>query len=79
MMSLKMTGDTQTDLDEIYNAYMAWANAQNRFTGSQSFGGGILFTGETNVWISSDGTYVRMLLTQDIEIFNQISTQINNF
>ena len=79
MMSLKITGDTQTDLDEIYNAYMAWANAQNRFTGSQSFEGGILFTGETNVWISSDGTYVRMLLTQDIEIFNQISTQINNF
>jgi hypothetical protein len=45
----------------------------------ESFEGGILFTGETNVWISSDGTYVRMLLTQDIEIFNQISTQINNF
>ena len=79
MMSLKMTGDTQTDLDEIYNAYMAWANAQTRFTDSQSFEGGVIFIGETNVWISSDGTYVRMLLTQDIEIFNQISTQINNF
>ena len=79
MMSLKMTGDSDTDLDEIYNAYLAWANAQTRFTSVESFAGGDLFIGETNVWISSDGTYVRMVLTQDLEIFNQISTQISSF
>jgi hypothetical protein len=79
MMSLKMTGDTPEDLEEIYNAYIAWANAQQRFTSVESFEGGTLYIGETNVWISNDGTHVRMLLTQDLEIFNEISTQISRF
>ena len=79
MMSLKMTGDTPEDLEEIYNAYIAWANAQQRFTSVKSFEGGMLYIGDTNVWISNDSTYVRMLLTQDLEIFNEITTQISRF
>lgn len=79
MMSLKMTGDTPEDLEEIYNAYIAWANAQQRFTSVESFEGGTLYIGDTNVWISNDGTYVRMLLTQDLEIFNEIITQMSRF
>tara|TARA_Y100000389_G_scaffold72104_1_gene68898 strand:+ start:20 stop:1387 length:1368 start_codon:yes stop_codon:yes gene_type:complete len=79
MMSLKMTGDTPEDLEEIYNAYLAWANAQTRFTSVESFEGGILFIGDTNIWISSDGKYIRMLLTQNVEIFNEIISQINSF
>ena len=79
MMSLKMTGDTPEDLEEIYNAYIAWANAQQRFTSVESFEGGMLYIGDTNVWISNDSTYVRMLLTQDLEIFNEITTQISRF
>ena len=79
MMSLKMTGDTPEDLEEIYNAYIAWANAQQRFTSVESFEGGMLYIGDTNVWISNDSNYVRMLLTQDLEIFNEITTQISRF
>ena len=79
MMSLKMTGDTPEDLEEIYNAYIAWANAQERFTSVESFEGGMLYIGDTNVWISNDSTHVRMLLTQDLEIFNEITTQISRF
>ena len=79
MMSVKMSGDTPTDLNEIFSAYSAWANAQNRFTDKQSFAGGTLYIGDTNVWISTDGDYVRIVLTQELEVFNEIFSQINSF
>jgi hypothetical protein len=74
-----MTGDTPTDLNEIYTAYSAWANAQTRFTSQESFKGGTLYVGDTNIWISTDGKYVRIILTQELGIFNEIESQINSF
>ena len=78
-MSVKMSGDTPKDLNEIYAAYITWANAQNRFVDKQEFAGGILYIGDTNVWISTDGEYVRLVLTQELEVFNEIFSQINSF
>ena len=79
MMAVKMTGDTPTDLNEIYTAYSAWANDQTRFTSQESFKGGTLYVGDTNIWISTDGKYVRIILTQELGIFNEIESQINSF
>ena len=45
MMSVKMTGDNSTELNEIYAAYSLWANAQSRFTSQQDFEGGTLYIG----------------------------------
>ena len=69
----------ESELNEIFSAYSAWANAQNRFTDKQSFAGGTLYIGDTNVWISTDGDYVRIVLTQELEVFNEIFSQINSF
>ena len=79
MMSVKMTGDNPTELNEIYAAYLLWANTQTRFTSQQAFADGTLFIGGTNVWISTDGKYVRIILTQELEIFNEILSQIKSF
>jgi len=79
MMSVKMTGDSPTELNEIYSAYSLWANAQTRFTSQQPLAGGTLYIGDTNVWISTDSKYVRIILTQELGIFNEIESQINSF
>ena len=56
-----------------------WANAQTRFTSQQPFAGGTLYIGDTNIWISTDSKYVRIILTQELGIFNEIESQINSF
>ena len=32
-MTLKISGDTEKDLNEIYDAFILWGDTQKRFTG----------------------------------------------
>lgn len=79
VMSLKISGDSNNDLNEIYEAYIKWANTQNRFDSLNDYNGGKLFSGPTNFWINNNGKYVRIVLTQDIKIIEEIASQLRNF
>ena len=78
-MSVKISGDTSKDLSEIYDAYILWASEQSRFESVEDFNGGKLFKGSTNVWISTDGKFVRLFLTQNESILNEVSQQLSSF
>jgi len=79
VMTLKVSGDTPKDLSEIYDAYLLWTKNQGRFAESESFANGQLFAGDTNFWMYNDGTFIRMVLTQDISILDEIADQITDF
>jgi hypothetical protein len=79
VMTLKVSGDTAQDLSEIYDAYLLWTKNQGRFADAESFANGQLFAGDTNFWIYNDGTFIRMVLTQDRSILDEIADQIADF
>ncbi len=79
LMTLKLTGDDPTELQEIYDAFILWAEAQSRFDGMDSLVGGDLFTGKTNFWISKDQSSIRIVLSQNLDLLNSISNQLKNF
>jgi len=66
IMSVKISGDDLNELNEIHEAYIDWAESQERF--EEYIGGdwsGRLFIGETSFWIENDDDYVRMILALD--------------
>ena len=79
LMTLKLTGDDPTELQEIYDAFILWAEAQSRFDGMDSLVGGNLFTGNTNFWISKDQSSIRIVLSQNLDLLNSISNQLKDF
>jgi hypothetical protein len=79
LMTLKLTGDNKNELQEIYEAFILWANAQSRFSSSESYLNGSLFKGSTNFWISKDESFIRIVLSQDLDLLNSISDQLNKF
>ena len=79
LMTLKLSGDNSTELQEIYDTFILWAEAQSRFVVGDSLVGGNLFTGDTNFWISKDQSHIRIVLSQNIDLLNSISNQLNNF
>jgi len=79
LMTLKLSGDDSTELQEIYDTFILWAEAQSRFVVGDSLVGGNLFTGDTNFWISKDQSHIRIVLSQNIDLLNSISNQLNNF
>jgi hypothetical protein len=79
VMTLKVSGDTAQDLSEIYDAYLLWTKNQGRFEDAESFANGQLFAGDTNFWMYNDGTFIRMVLTQDRSILDEIADQIADF
>ena len=79
LMTVKISGDDNNELQEINDAFLLWAQAQSRFIKSESFAGGTLFEGNTNFWISKDQSFVRIVLSQDIDLFNSISNQLSDF
>ena len=79
VMTLKVSGDTPKDLSEIYDAYLLWTKNQGRFADAESFANGQLFAGDTNFWMYNDGTFIRMVLTQDRSILDEIADQIADF
>jgi len=78
IMTVKISGDTSTDLDEIYQTYTLWAETQQRFTESEAKYEGTLYKGSTNVWISRDSNFVRMVLIQDMNVFEEIANQLGD-
>ena len=79
LMTIKITGDDQNELQEINDAFLLWADSQSRFSNSESFAGGTLYIGETNFWISKDTSSMRLVLSQDFELLNSISNQLSDF
>jgi hypothetical protein len=79
VMTVKVSGDTTQDLSEIYDAYLLWTKNQGRFADAESFANGQLFAGDTNFWMYNDGTFIRMVLTQDRSILDEIADQIADF
>ena len=77
-MTVKMSGDTGKDLDEIYQTYILWAETQQRFTESEVKYEGTLYKGSTNVWISKDSNFVTMVLIQDMNVFEEIANQLGD-
>ena len=79
LMTLKLSGDDSTELQEIYDSFILWAEAQSRFDGVDSLVGGNLFTGKTNFWISKDQNSIRIVLSQNLDQLNSISNQLKDF
>ena len=79
LMTLKLSGDDSTELQEIYDAFILWAETQTRFSDGESFVGGNLFAGNTNFWISKDSTFIRIVLSQNLDLLNSISNQLKDF
>jgi len=72
-MTLKISGDDLTELNEIQDAFIDWAESQDRF--QEFIGGdwaGKLFIGETSFWIDNDGDYVRMILALDNNLLKEV-------
>ena len=79
LMTIKITGDDKNELQEINNAFLLWADSQQRFSSFESFAGGTLYVGETNFWISTDSSSMRLVLSQDFDLLNSISNQLSDF
>ena len=79
LMTIKITGDDKNELQEIYDAFLLWADSQSRFSNSELLAGGTLYVGETNFWVSNDIKFLRIVLSQDLELLNSISSQLSNF
>ena len=79
LMTIKITGDDKNELQEINDAFLLWADSQSRFSNSELFAGGTLYIGETNFWISNDINFMRIVISQDLELLNSISSQLSDF
>lgn len=79
LMTLKLSGDDSTELQEIYDAFILWAEIQSRFNSGESLVGGNLFTGDTNFWILKDQNSIRIVLSQNLDLLNSISNQLKDF
>ena len=79
LMTIKITGDDKNELQEINDAFLLWADSQSRFSNSELLAGGTLYVGETNFWVSNDIKFLRIVLSQDLELLNSISSQLSNF
>ena len=77
-MTVKISGDTSIDLDEIYQTYILWAESQQRFTESELKYEGTIYKGSTNVWISRDSNFVKLVLTQDMNLFEEVANQLGD-
>ena len=78
IMTVKISGDTSIDLDEIYQTYILWAESQQRFTESEIKYKGTIYKGSTNVWISRDSNFVKLVLTQDMNLFEEVANQLGD-
>ena len=63
---------------EIHDAFILWADAQPRFNNKETLVGGSLYLGDTNFWISLDKSFIRIVLSQDIDLLNTISNKLND-
>ena len=79
LMTVKLSGDNSAELQEIYNAFILWAEAQSRFNSGESLVGGNLFTGNTNFWILKDQSFIRIVLSQNLDLLNSITNQLKDF
>jgi hypothetical protein len=79
LMTIKITGDDKNELQEINDAFLLWADSQSRFSNSELLAGGTLYVGETNFWVSNDIKFLRIVLSQDLELLNSISSQLSDF
>ena len=78
IMTVKISGDTSIDLDEIYQTYILWAESQQRFIESEMKYEGTIYKGSTNVWISRDSNFVKLVLTQDMNLFEEVANQLGD-
>jgi hypothetical protein len=78
IMTVKISGDTNTELDEIFQAYTLWAETQARFTESEVKYEGTLYKGSTNVWISRGSNFVKLVLIQDMNVFEEMANQLGD-
>ena len=77
-MTVKISGDTSKDLDEIFDAYILWGDTQKRFTEVVELYNGVIYKGTTNVWISKQNGFVKLVLSQDLSIIDEISSQLGD-
>lgn len=78
IMTVKISGDTPEDLNEIYDAFILWGDTQKRFTEVVEQYNGVIFKGTTNVWISQQKGFVKLVLSQDISVIDEISSQLGD-
>ena len=78
VMTVKISGDTSKDLDEIFDAYILWGDTQKRFTEVVEQYNGVIYKGTTNVWISKQNGFVKLVLSQDLSIIDEISSQLGD-
>ena len=79
LMSLKISGDNTEELIEIYDAFISWADAQLRFSEKTDNNfSGKLYIGGTNFWIENDGNFLRIVLSQDMKILENILTECSS-
>ena len=79
LMSLKISGDNTEELIEIYDAFISWADAQLRFSEKTDNNfSGKLYIGGTNFWIENDGNFLRIVLSQDLKILENILTECSS-
>ena len=72
-MTVKVSGDTPEDLDEIYQALAAGVLGQERFTLLERYSGFLGFAENgTEGWISNDGEYVRIVLSSTSGIIDDL-------
>jgi len=73
LMTVKVSGDTPEDLDEIYQALTAGVLGQERFTLLERYSGFLGFAENgTEGWISNDGEYVRIVLSSTSGIIDDL-------
>jgi len=78
IMTVKISGDTPQDLNEIYDAFILWGDTQKRFTEVVEQYNGVIYKGTTNVWISKQNGFVKLVLSQDISVIDEISPQLGD-
>ena len=73
LMTVKVSGDTPEDLDEIYQALAVGVLGQERFTLLERYSGFLgLAENGTEGWISNDGEYVRIVLSSTPGIIDDL-------
>ena len=71
-------------VDELHDGVFAINISESfpetsRFSSSESYLNGSLFKGSTNFWIYNDQSFIRIVLSQDLDLLNSISDQLNEF
>ena len=80
LMTVKINGDSDKELAEIYDSYISWAEAQSRFSPGENSTNtsGKLYIGDTNFWIENNNGFVRLILSQDLDILVNILTNCSS-